>query len=95
VSVGDPSGLVVVASFHHLWEADVAKALLGSFDIEAIILDEVQMQQRWPVMGRLAQVRLAVAPERAYRARQILEDDHSAALEEIAEVGGPAEPEEG
>lgn len=80
-------GLAVVASFHHLWEADVAKALLSSFGIEAFILDEFQIQQRWPVMGRLAEVRLAVAPERAYRARQILADDYSDALEEGAEDG--------
>lgn len=85
MSAADP-GLALVATFQHLYEADVAKALLESYGIEALILDEVQLQQGWAVLGRLAEVRLAVAPEHAYRARQILADDYSDALEEGAEA---------
>jgi hypothetical protein len=86
VPARDP-GLAVVASFHHLYEADVAKALLDSFGIEAFIVDEFQSQQRWPTIGRHDDVRLAVAAEHAYRAHQILADDYSDALEEGAEAG--------
>jgi len=88
------SGLSVVRSFLYLHEADIAKALLDSYGIEAFILDEHQIRQRWHLGVALGGVKLAVAPECAYRARQVLEDDHSEALEDIEEQALPAHEDE-
>lgn len=79
MSTPDQPGLTVVRSFAYLHEADIAKTLLESYGIEALILNEHQIRQ---LAGATGRVRLAVAPENVYRARQVLEDDHSAALED-------------
>ncbi len=88
------SGLAVVRSFLYLHEADIAKALLDSYGIEAFILDEHQIRQRWHLAGALGGVKLAVAPEHAYRARQVLEDDYSEVLEDIEEAKLPPHRDE-
>jgi len=78
----------------YLHEADLSKALLESEGIEAWLLDEHQIRQRWHLGGALGGVKLAVAPEHAWRARQLLAEDHSAHLSEIPEQELPAHPEE-
>ena len=88
------SGLAVVGSFVFLHEADVARALLESYGIECWLLDEIQVQQRWYLANALGGVKLAVAPAHAYRARELLGEDHSAALDEIPESELPAHPSE-
>lgn len=91
---GRQSGLAVVGSFVFLHEADVARSLLEAHGIECWLLDELQVQQRWHMAGALGGVKLAVAPENAYRARQILGEDHSEALADIPESRLPADPSE-
>lgn len=88
------SGLAVVATFFYVYEADIAKALLESYGLEAWILDHQLIRQEWHLAGALGGVKLAVAQENAYRARQILEDDYSDALEDIPEQQLPAHEEE-
>lgn len=88
------SGLTVVRSFLYLHEADIAKALLDSYGIEAFILDEHQVRQRWHLAGAVGGVKLAVADENAYRARQVLEDDYSDVLEDIDEASLPPHEDE-
>jgi hypothetical protein len=88
------TGLAVVGSFFYLHEADLAKALLESYGIEAWILDEHQIRQRWHLAGPLGGVKLAVDPQQATRAREILAQDHSDALREIPEQNLPAHPAE-
>src|ERR1700752_3956448 len=78
------SGLSVVKSCFFLHEADLARALLDSYGIEAWILDEHQIRQQWHLAGALGGIKVAVAPEDAYRARQVLEEDYSDVVEELA-----------
>lgn len=84
------SGLAVVKSCFFLHEADVARALLDSYGIEAWILDEHQIRQQWHLAGALGGIKVAVAPECAYRARQVLAEDYSDVVEELADA--EAEP---
>jgi hypothetical protein len=79
------SGLSVVKSCFFLHEADLARALLDSYGIEAWILDEHQIRQQWHLAGALGGIKVAVAPEDAYRARQVLAEDYSDVVEELAE----------
>ncbi len=88
------SGLSVLGSYLYLHEADIAKALLDSYGIESFILDEHQIRQRWHLGVALGGVKLAVAPEHAYRARQVLEEDRSDVLEDIEEQQLPAHEDE-
>ncbi len=88
------SGLSVLRSYLYLHEADIAKALLDSYGIESFILDEHQIRQRWHLGVALGGVKLAVAPEHAYRARQVLEEDRSDALEDIEEQQLPPHEDE-
>ena len=88
------SGLSVLRSYLYLHEADIAKALLDSYGIESFILDEHQIRQRWHLGVALGGVKLAVAPEHAYRARQVLDEDRSDALEDIEEQKLPAHEDE-
>lgn len=88
------SGLAVVLSCYYLHEADVARALLESEGIEAWILDEHQIRQRWHLAGALGGVKLAVAPQDAARARQLLAEDRSSALGEIEEQVLPPHEDE-
>jgi hypothetical protein len=88
------SGLAVVASFAYLHEADVAKALLDAHGITAWILDEHQIQLRWYLAGAFGGVKVAVDPQQATRAREILREDQSDALREIPEQGLPTDPVE-
>jgi hypothetical protein len=85
------SGLVVVKACFFLHEADLARALLESYGIEAWILDEHQIRQQWHLAGALGGVKVAVAPECAYRARQVLEEDYSDVVEEVAEADSARE----
>lgn len=79
------SGLTVVKSCFFLHEADLARALLDSYGIEAWILDEHQIRQQWHLAGALGGIKVAVAPENAYRARQVLAEDYSDVVEELAD----------
>ena len=88
------SGLVIVGRFYYLHEADIARALLESFGIEAWLLDEHQIRQRWFLGGALGGIKLAVAPENGYRARCVLEEDRSGVLDSIDEQALPAHPDE-
>jgi len=83
-----------VGSYYYLHEADIARSLLDSYGIESWILDEHQIRQRWHLAGALGGVKVAVAPEKAYRARQILSEDYSDVLEDIPEAELPAHPDE-
>jgi hypothetical protein len=76
------SGLTVVKSCFFLHEADLARALLDSYGIEAWILNEHHIRQLWHMGGALGGFKVAVAPESAYRARQVLEEDYSDVVEE-------------
>jgi hypothetical protein len=78
-----------VKSCIFLHEADVARALLDSYGIEAWILDEHQIRQQWHLAGALGGIKVAVAPECAYRARQVLEEDYSDVVEDIADAEPP------
>lgn len=78
------SGLTVVKSCFFLHEADLARALLDSYGIEAWILDEHQIRQQWHLAGALGGIKVAVAPECAYRARQVLAEDYSDVVDELA-----------
>ncbi|MGH0029430.1 MAG: putative signal transducing protein [Myxococcota bacterium] len=88
------SGLAVVGRFFYLHEADLAKALLESYGIEAWVLDQHLVRMEWHLAGALGGVKLAVAEENAYRARQVLEDDYSEVLDEIEEQQLPAHADE-
>ena len=88
------SGLTIVGRFNYLHEADLAKALLASEGIASWLLDEHQIRQRWHLGAALGGVKLAVAPEHAWRARQILDEDHSEHLAAIPEQELPPHPEE-
>ena len=79
------SGLTIVKSCFFLHEADLARALLDFYGIEAWILDEHQIRQQWHLAGALGGIKVAVAPECAYRARQVLAEDYSDVVEELAE----------
>ena len=61
---------------------DIAKNLLDSYGVNALILNEHQVRQ---LAGPAGRVRLAVAPEDTDRARQVLEDDQSGVLEDLEE----------
>lgn len=76
------SELSVVETYAYLHEADIAKTLLASYGIEAHILNEHQIRQ---IAGVASRVRLAVASEHVYRAQQVLEADHSEALDDVEE----------
>ena len=83
------SGLSVVKSCFFLHEADLARALLDSYGIEAWIFDEHQIRQQWHLAGALGGIKVAVAPEDAYRAQQVLAEDYSDVVEELAESEAP------
>ena len=87
------SGLVVVKSCFFLHEADVARALLDSHGIEAWILNEHHIRQLWHMAGALGGFKLAVAPECAYRARQVLAEDYSEVVEELADEDAQRAPD--
>jgi hypothetical protein len=88
------SGLEVVGTFWFLHEADIAKAMLESDGIPAWVLDQNTIRTDWLLTGALGNVKLAVSPEDAERAHELLSADHSAALASAAEHGLPAHPEE-
>jgi hypothetical protein len=88
------SGFEVVATFWYLHEADIAKSLLESYGLEPLLLDEHQIRMRWHLAAALGGVKLAVPPEQAARARELLAQDHTAHLSDIEEQSLPAHPEE-
>lgn len=88
------SGLTIVASYLYPYEADLAKALLDSHDIESWVLDEHQIRQRWWLAGALGGVKVGVAEDDFERARQIVAVDHSSALESIPECELPPHADE-
>lgn len=88
------SGLEVVATFWYLHQADIAKALLESYALEPLLLDEHQIRMRWHLAAALGGVKLAVPPAQAGRARELLAQDYSASLADIDEQALPAHPEE-
>ena len=88
------SGLAIVGSYTYPYEADVARALLESHEISAWVLDEHQVRTRWHLSQALGGVKVAVHPDDDGRAREILDADHSQALQEIAEFDLPADPDE-
>ena len=88
------SGLSIVGRFLYLHEADLAKALLNSEGIESWLLDENQIRHRWHLGGALGGIKLAVAPESAERALDLLAQDFSEALQDIPEQSLPAHAEE-
>ena len=88
------SGLAIVGRFSYLHEADLAKSLLESEGIEAWLLDENQIRHRWHLGGALGGVKVAVGPEFAGRALELLARDFSSELVDIPEQGLPAHPTE-
>jgi hypothetical protein len=84
----------IVASYTFLYEADLARALLEANGIEARLLDDLQLQQRWYLAQALGGVKVAVLATDAYRARELLAEDHSAELDEEPESQLPAAPSE-
>ena len=88
------SGLAIVRSYSYLYEADIAKALLESEGIESWLLDEHQIRQRWHLGLALGGVKLAVSPEFASQAQELLDQDFSECLADIPEQGLAASSEE-
>jgi len=89
-----PSDLTVAASFTYPYEADFAKALLESHDVDAWVLDGHQIQTRWHFSGALGGVKVSVRREDLVHAKQILAEDRSEQLETIPESALPAHPDE-
>jgi ribosomal protein S14 len=87
-------GLSVAASFTYPYEADLAKALLESREIEAWILDEHQIRQRWHLSGALGGVKVSVRPSDLEEAKSILAKDFSVDLAKIPEASLSAHPDE-
>jgi hypothetical protein len=87
-------GLEVAGSFTYPYEADLAKALLASRDIDARILDEYQVRQRWHLSSALGGVKVAVAASDLEEAKSILASDFSLNLTEIPEAELPPHPDE-
>ena len=88
------SGFEIVATFWYLHEADIGKSLLESYGLEPLLLDDHQIRMRWHLAAALGGIKLAVPPEQAAKAREILAQDHSASLEDIEEQALPPHPEE-
>lgn len=88
------SGLAIVGRYSYLHEADMAKALLDSEDIESWLLDEHQIRHRWHLGAALGGVKLAVTPELAERAAELLAQDFSGSLDSIAEQDLPGHADE-
>ena len=88
------SGFCIVGSFLYPHEAHVARALLESEGIHALVLDEHHVQIDWWLATALRGVKVAVNLADADRATALLEGDHSAALREIPEQRFPPPPEE-
>ena len=88
------SGLAIVRSYSYLYEADIAKALLEYEGIESWIFDEIQIRQQWHLGLALGGIKLAVSPEFAQQAQEILDQDFSDCLEGIPEQDLAASLEE-
>jgi len=88
------SGLSIVGRFAYLHEADLAKALLESEQIRSWLLDENQIRHRWHLGAALGGVKLAVAPNDAERAADLLSQDFSEAIAAIPEQGLAGHPDE-
>jgi hypothetical protein len=88
------SGLEIVGNFWYLHEADLAKSFLESQGIRAWVLDEHQIRMRWHLAAALGGVKVAVSPSDAERSRELLAQDHSAALADIPEQSLPPAEDE-
>ena len=72
----------MVGRFYFPYEAHIARATLEAERIPAWVYDEHQVQMRWFIAHALGGVRVAVRPDDAERAREILAEDRSALAEE-------------
>ena len=88
------SGLAVVGSYLYPHEADLACATLEAHDVPAWVLDAHQVQMRWHLSAALGGVKVAVAPEDAERAAEILREDRSGDLENLPESLEPPHEDE-
>jgi hypothetical protein len=88
------AGLEVVGNFWYSYEAHLAKALLVSEGLEAWVLDEHHVSLRWHFAAALGGIKVAVLAADAARARALLAEDRSEALEGISEQSLPAGGEE-
>jgi ribosomal protein S27AE len=88
------SGFEIVGNFYRASEALVAQSFLQSEGIEAWVVDETQIRMQWQLAAALGGVKVAVSPSDAARARELLAQDRSAELQEVAEQQLPAAPEE-
>ena len=64
--------LVTVATFHGLWEAELAKARLGAEGIGSTIPNENLIRLHWGMLPAVGGVRLQVREEDAEAATEIL-----------------------
>ncbi len=88
------SGLTIVARYSYLYEADLARSLLESENIESWLFDEHQIRHRWYLAVALGGVKLAVAPDMAEQAAALLAQDYSDLLATIPEQDLPGHPNE-
>ena len=79
------SGLEIVGHFYRASEALLARSFLESEGIEACVIDETQIRMQWHLAAALGGVKVAVSPGDAARARELLAQDRSEALQELAE----------
>ena len=84
------SGLAIVAVFLYPHEAELARARLESGGLAAWVLDGHPIGMDWQLCAALGGIKVAVAPEDATRARELLSEDFCAALLEIEEEELPA-----
>jgi len=84
---------VVVATFTYPWEAELARSLLVSEGVAAVLADANLVRLDWFVAQAVGGVKVLVVPEEAERAAEVL-----AARESLPEIGlateedAPGEP---
>ncbi len=74
-----------VARFREGYEAHIAKGLLELHGIPATVIDEHIVAMNWLYSLAVGGVKLQVEDEHADKAREILEKDYSADLEQVHE----------
>ncbi|WP_108652601.1 putative signal transducing protein [Dongshaea marina] len=78
---------VVVGRFSFPLDAQIAKGALEAEGIDAFIADEHTINMQWLYSDAMGGVRLMTHPDQAEQARNLLREDHSEAVEELAGPG--------
>ena len=83
---------MTVAHFREPYEAHIAKGLLESHGVPAIVFDEHIVWMNWMYSLAVGGVKVKVPPEFVTQAKELLEQDFSSHLSQIPESSLPKAP---